>query len=143
MTFLKDNHESKFARTLQRNLKQLFKRKKKSYEKLRGMRLCKMAKADPARFWRRYCAQKEAVHGIGREALRQGFAVLLGPPSSPPDSIVPAPASDVDGCTLSQDIQLCEIVDAIKKLKRGKATGLNGVKAEFVIDGCDALLRIL
>jgi hypothetical protein len=87
--------------------------------------------------------QKEAAHGIGREALRQGFAALLGSPSSPPDPVVPAPASDMDGCTLSQDIQLCEIVDAIKKLKRGKAAGLDGVKAEFVIDGCDALLRIL
>jgi hypothetical protein len=121
----------------------LFKRKKRSYEKLRGMCLCKMAKADPVGFWRRYRAQKEAVHGIGREALRQGFAALLGPPSSPPDPVIPTPASDVDGYTLSQDIQLCEIADAIKRLKRGKATGLDGVKAEFVIDGCDALLRIL
>jgi hypothetical protein len=143
MTFLKDNPQSKFARTLQRNLKQMFKCKKKSYEKLRGMRLCKMAKANPVGFWRRYHAQKEAAHDIGREALRQGFAALLGPPSSPPDSVVPAPASDVDGCNLSQDIQLCEIADAIKRLKRGKAAGLNGVKVEFVIDGCDALLRIL
>ncbi len=49
----------------------------------------------------------------------------------------------MDGCTLSQDIQLCEIADAIKRLKRGKATRLDGVKVEFVIDGCDALLRIL
>jgi len=49
----------------------------------------------------------------------------------------------VDGCTLSQDIQLYEIANAIKRLKWGKATGLDGVKAEFVIDGCDALLRIL
>jgi hypothetical protein len=49
----------------------------------------------------------------------------------------------VDGCTLSQNIQLCEIVDAIKRQKRGKAARLDGVKAEFVIDGCDALLCIL
>jgi len=49
----------------------------------------------------------------------------------------------VDGCTLSQDIQLCEIADAIKRLKRGKTARLDGMKAEFVIDGCDALLRIL
>jgi hypothetical protein len=143
MTFLKDNPESEFARTLQRNLKQLFKRKKRTYEKLRGMHLCKMAKTDLAGFWKRYRAQKEATHNIGREALRQGFAALLGPPSSPLDPVVPALASDVDGCTLSQDIQLCEIVDAKKRLKRGKATWLDGVKAEFVIDGCDTLLRIL
>jgi hypothetical protein len=70
MTFLKDNPESEFAWTLQRNLKELFKSKKTSYEKLRGMRLCKMAKADLARFWRRYRVRKEAAHGIGREAFR-------------------------------------------------------------------------
>ncbi len=68
--------------------------------------------------------------------------MLLGSPSSPPDPVVPAPASDVDGCTLSQDIQLCEIANAIKRLKCRKATRLDGVKVEFVIDGCDALLRI-
>ncbi len=67
----------------------------------------------------------------------------MGLPSSPPDPVVPTPASDVDGYTLSQDIQLCEIIDAIKRLKRGKATGLDGMKVEFVIDGCDALLHIL
>jgi hypothetical protein len=83
------------------------------------------------------------VHDIEREALLQGFAALLGPPSSPPNPVIPAPTSDVDGCILSQEIQLCEIVDAIKRLKRGKATGLDGMKAEFVIDGSDALLRIL
>jgi len=49
----------------------------------------------------------------------------------------------VDGYTLSQDIQLCEIADAVKRLKRGKAAGLDGMKSEFVINGCDALLRIL
>jgi hypothetical protein len=60
-----------------------------------------MAKADPTGFWRRYRAQKETAHGIGREAFRQAFAALPGPPSSPPDLVVPAPASDVDGYTLS------------------------------------------
>jgi hypothetical protein len=105
----------------------LFKRKKRSYEKLKGIRLCKMAKADPVGFWKRYRAQKEAAHGIGREALWWGFAVLLGPPSSPPNPVVLAPASDVDGCTLSQNIQLCAIADAIKRQKRGKATGLDEV----------------
>jgi hypothetical protein len=102
-----------------------------------------MAKIDPAGFWRRYRAQKEVAHSIGREVLRQGFTVLMGLPSSPLDPIIPAPASDMDGCTLSQDIQLYEIADAIKKLKWGKATGLDGMKVEFVIDGCDTLLHIL
>ncbi len=106
-----------------------------------GMQMCKLAKANPTRFWRKYRMRKEASHGIGREALRQGFAALLGPPI-PPDPVVPIPECD-EPCSLSQDINTSEVVEAINRLKRGKATGLDGVKAEFVIDGCDALLTIL
>jgi hypothetical protein len=73
--------------------------------------------------------------------LRQGFATLLGPPI-PPDPVVPIPECD-EPCSLSQDISTFEIAEAINRLTRGKATGLDGVKAEFVIDGYDTLLAIL
>jgi hypothetical protein len=84
---------------------------------------------------------KETSHGIRREALQQGFAALLGPPI-PPDPVVPIPKCD-EPCSLSQDISTFEVVEAINRLTWGKAAGLDGVKAEFVIDGCDALLVIL
>ncbi len=138
---MREHPDCELARHLQKNLKQLLKRKKRTYEKLMGMQMCKLAKVDPAGFWRKYRVRKEASHGIRREALRQGFAALLGPPI-PPDPIVPIPECD-EPCNLNQDISTSEVAEAINRLKRGKATGLDGVKAEFVIDGCDALLAIL
>jgi hypothetical protein len=65
MTFLKDNPKSEFARTLQRNLKQLFKRTKRSYEKLKGMCLCKMAKADPQDFGGDTVRRRKARMALG------------------------------------------------------------------------------
>ena len=94
MTFLKDNPESEFARTLQRNLKQLFKRKKRSYEKLRGMRLCKMAKADPAGFGGDTVRRRKPRTASGGRRSGRALPRCLGPPSSPPDPVVPTHASD-------------------------------------------------
>jgi len=66
---------------------------------------------------------------------------LLGPPI-PPDPVIPIHECD-EPCSLSQDISTFEVAEPINKLKWGKAAGLDGVKVEFVIDGCDALLAFL
>ncbi len=139
--FLKEHPDCELARHLQKKLKELLKHKKHTYEKLMGMQMCKLTKADPTGFWRKYRVRKEASHSIQREALRQGFATLLGPPI-PSDPVAPIPECD-EPCSLSQDISTSEVVEAINRLKWGKAAGVDGVKAEFVIDGCDALLAIL
>jgi hypothetical protein len=97
--FLKVHPDCDLTRHLQKNLKQLLKPKKRTYEKLMGMQMCKLAKADPAGLWKKYRVRKEASHGIQREALRQGFAALLGPPI-PPDPVVPIPECD-EPCSLS------------------------------------------
>jgi hypothetical protein len=96
-------------------LKQLLKCKERTYEKLMGMQMCKLAKADLVGFWRKYRVRKETSHGIRREALRQGFATLLGPPI-PPDPVVPIPECD-EPCNLSQDISTSEVAEAINRLK--------------------------
>jgi hypothetical protein len=71
MTFLKDNLESEFARTFQRNLKQLFKCEKRNFEKLKGMRFCKMAKADPQDFGGdTVCRRKPRMASGGRHSGR-------------------------------------------------------------------------
>ncbi len=96
---MREHPDYELARHLQKNLKQLLKRKKRTYEKLMGMQMCKLAEADPAGFWRKYRVRKEASHSIRREALRQGFVALLGPPI-PPDPVVPIPECD-EPCSLS------------------------------------------
>ncbi len=45
-----------------------------------------------------------------------------------------------DDCnTLNCDITLDEIVQVMKRLKRNKSTGLDGIKAEFLLDVGDML----
>ena len=96
MTFLKENPESEFARSLQRNLKQLFKRKKRTYERLRGMRLCKMAKADgPRRILEAIVTVRRRKLHTASGGRRSGRALprCWGHLPQPPDPVVPADAS--------------------------------------------------
>jgi hypothetical protein len=47
-------------------------------------------------------------------------------------------ASD-DCSTLNCDINLDEIAQVMKRLKRNKSTGLDGIKVEFLLDASDML----
>jgi hypothetical protein len=41
--------------------------------------------------------------------------------------------------TLNADITLAELLQALKKLQRNKAAGLDGMKAEFILDAGELL----
>ncbi len=56
-----------------KQMKQLYKRKKRVYDVLKAKQLCGLAKADPAAFRKR----AEGVNGITSEVLRDGFQQLL------------------------------------------------------------------
>ncbi len=56
-----------------KQMKQLYKRKKRAYDVLKAKQLCGLAKADPAAFWKWYRKRAEGVNGITSEALRDGF----------------------------------------------------------------------
>jgi predicted outer membrane protein len=51
-----NNH---LARERKKQLKQLLRRKKRTYKKLQSRQLCALAKTDPAKFWRQYSTSKE------------------------------------------------------------------------------------
>ena len=51
----------------------------------------------------------------------------------------PAPSSD----QLSADITHQEVEAALKRLKRNKAAGVDGIKAEFILDVADLLVKPL
>ena len=53
--------------------------------------------------------------------------------ASPPDASEPA-------CDFLNDDITHEEVTALKRLKRNKAAGLDGIKAEFILDASEALL---
>jgi len=50
--YVKLHPDSHLARERKKQLKQLLRRKKRTYKKLQGRQLCALAKTDPASFWR-------------------------------------------------------------------------------------------
>jgi hypothetical protein len=121
---------------------------------LKVKQLCGLAKADPATFWKRYRKHTEGVNGITSEALRDGFQQLLQPPAAPATTgavigaaiqaqVASFPPTGIDCEQLNVDITLVEVQQAFKKLKRHQATGIDGIKPEFLLDAVVALQQPL
>ncbi len=143
-----DNH---LARERKKQLKQLLRRKKHTYKKLQGRQLCALAKTDLVNFWRQYSKSKERSVAISKADLVAGFQKLLegqclsnttGGQGSSTDQVVSSlshPFASDDYSTLNCDITLDEIVQVMRRLKRNKSAGLNGIKAKFLLDAGDML----
>jgi hypothetical protein len=111
-----------------KQMKQLYKRKKRAYNVLKAKQLCGLTKADPATFWKRYYKHIEGVNGITSEALKDGFQQLLQPPVAPATTgavisaaiqaqVASFPPTGIDCEQLNVDITLVEVQQAFKKLK--------------------------
>jgi hypothetical protein len=113
--------------------------------------LCALAKTDPANFWKQYFKSKERFVIICKADLVAGFQKLLegqcpnnttrGQGSST-DQVVSSlshPFASDDYSTLNCDITLDEIAQVMRRLKRDKSAGLNGIKVEFLRDAGDVL----
>ncbi len=77
--FAKLSHAHLDRQVKPKQMKQLYKRKKRAYDVLKAKQLCGLAKVDPVAFWKRYRKRIEGVNGITSEALRDGFQQLLQP----------------------------------------------------------------
>ncbi len=113
--------------------------------------MCALAKTDLASFWRQYSKTKERSVAISKTDLVVGFQKLLE--GQCPNNTAGAQGSSIDqvvlnlshpfatdACsTLNYDITLDEIVQVMKRLKRNKSAGLDGIKAEFLLDVGDML----
>jgi hypothetical protein len=149
--YAKLHPDSHLAREQKKQLKQLLRRKKHTYKKLQGRQLCALTKTDPTSFWRQYSKSKERSIAISKANLVAGFQKLLegqcpnntvGGQGSSTDQVVPSlshPFANDDCSTLNYDITLDEIVQVMKRLKHNKSTGLDGIKAEFLLDVGDML----
>jgi hypothetical protein len=113
--------------------------------------LCAVAKTDPASFWKQYSKTKERSVAISKIDLVAGFQKLLegqcpsntvGAQGSSTNQVVlslPHPLAS-DACsTLNCDITLDEIAQVMRRFKRNKFAGLDGIKAEFLLDAGDML----
>ncbi len=76
-TYAKFHPDSHLARERKKQLKQLLRRKKRTYKKLQGRQLCALAKTDPASFWRQYSKSKERSVVISKANLVASFQKLL------------------------------------------------------------------
>jgi hypothetical protein len=150
-TYAKFHPNSHLAREWKKQLKQLLRRKKRTYKKLQGRQLCALAKTDPASFWRQYSKTEERSIAISKTDLVTGFQKLLegqcpsntaGAQGSSTDQVVlnlSHPFAS-DACsTLNCDITLDEIAQVMRRLKCNKSAGLDGIKAEFLLDAGDML----
>ncbi len=152
--FAKLSHAHPDRQVRLKQMKQLYKRKKRAYDVLKAKQLCGLAKAEPASFWKRYRKHAEGVNGITSEALRDGFQQLLQPPATLATTgvvtgagiqaqVVSFPPNGIDCEQLNVDITPVEVQQAFKKLKRHKAAGIDGIKPEFLLDAAVALQQPL
>jgi hypothetical protein len=144
--YAKLHPNSHLAREWKKQLKQLLCRKKRTYKKLQGRQLCALAKTDPTSFWRQYSKTKEQFVAINKTYLVASFQKLLegqcpsnttGAQGSFTDQVVLNLSHPfaIDACsTLNYDITLDEIVQVMRRLKHNKSTGLDGIKAKFLLD---------
>ena len=127
--------------------KALLRRKRRAWEKCQNEELCCLAAKDPSRFWRKYRKREDAPTGISTSAWYQAFSSLLAPAA--PASIAAAPIMGADkqhnlGTTfehLHDSVSTAETARALKRLRRNKAAGIDGIRAEHLLDACQLLLE--
>jgi len=104
--------------------------------------MCAFAKVDALLFWKKYRPRAPVMDKISATTLLEGFRVLVG--QSPPpirlqtDHLAQA-TEPPPSHTLNTNITLVELLQALKKLHRNKAAGLDGMKTEFILDAGELL----
>jgi hypothetical protein len=104
--------------------------------------MCALAKVDALSFWKKYWPKAPVVEKINVATFLEGFYGLVG--QSLPlirlqidhfAQVTKPPLSH----TLNTDITLAELLQALKKLQKNKAAGLDGMKAKFILDARELL----
>ena len=128
--------------------KALLRRKRRAWEKRNNEDLCQLAVKDPGKFWRKYQKLEEAPQGISTSAWYQAFSSLLAP-EAPPSAAsapimgvgAPAPIQGSPSDHLHDPICATEITQALKRLRRNRASGNDGIRAEHLLDARALLLE--
>ncbi|BDA45989.1 hypothetical protein COCOBI_08-0810 [Coccomyxa sp. Obi] len=118
-----------------------------------------MAEADPRSFWQRFKRQDRTEGNISVEQWHDFFSDLLSCPPGEPEAaaetlqphhrgynsgdVHTAAASANEPATphpLDVDITADEVIVAVGKLKRNKAAGIDGIRADFLKDATELLI---
>lgn len=141
--------------TLAKQYKRVAKAKRRLHDRAAQLELCELAGRDPSQFWRRYKKATRTEASISQEKWKEAFESLFGPETqnSTHDTSAPSPSfpsptpSNHDSDTLHEELNAPITTDdvqaAFKRLKRHKAAGLDGIKAEYLLDATDLLLQPL
>jgi hypothetical protein len=99
--------------------------------------MCTLAKVDAPSFWKKYRPRAPVVDKISAIMLLESFRELIGQFSPPIQlrndhsaQVMEPPPSHI----LNTYITLTELLQALKKLQRNKAAGVDGMKVEFILD---------
>lgn len=120
--------------------------KKTSHLQARTARLLDDARHRPAAFWRHYrppkTEQKITSTATWHEYCSKLFACPPSRPAAPP--LPPLPLTQQQAwataaATLNTPIDSTEVHQALKRLRRNKAAGIDGMRAEFILDAATEL----
>ena len=141
---------------LTKQYKRVAKQKRRLHDRAAQAELCELAGRDPSQFWRRYKKTTRTEGNIPHERWKEAFKSLFGPeiqtssidpsaplPTFPPSFTPPVHQHDTLDEALNAPITTEDVQAAFKRLKRHKASGLDGIKAEYLLDAVDLLLQPL
>ena len=144
------NPSSHLSQHLSREFKALCRSKKSAFRHSRLTRLLEDARHDPAAFWRQFrprnSANKISSATTWHRYCRSLFA-LPSPRPAPP----PLPPADPDqlvaqaaaATSLSAPFTAAEVLTVLKRLRRNKAAGIDGMRSEFITDAPNTLAPAL
>ena len=148
-----------------KSYKQLLRRKRRAWQRKAQRDLCELASRNPSSFWRRYNERQSHKCNISREQWKNSFEALYKAPEAPPVAPMASPSctpvnpllspnptpipahSDYHAPPafdfLNADITEEEVEAALKRLKRNKAAGVDGIRAEHILDASELLMNPL
>ena len=108
--------------------------------------LCEMASKDPKGFWRAFKTQQSNVCPVELAAQLEAFMALMGSqPAQIPEQadLLDTSVRAADASCLNASITADELHDCIRRLKRNKSPGIDGVLSGVIKDGSDVLHNCL
>ena len=120
-------------------------RVKEAWSQRRNAELCEMAAKDASKFWRLFKTSHSNACLVELSAQFEAFRALMGAeplPAPERHAASGVSTSDPDDA-LNKDITLDELCSCIKRLKRGKSPGMDGVLQDMIKDGGELVKQSL
>ena len=162
-TAMKANEDNSVIQNAKKDYKIIIRKKKRAWTDRQGHKICQLAKSSPARFWQLFKSKNGEISIRDKMLWEAHFKNLLQDKNALESAPLPAvcgsalqdtlatcfgirlnPSSvETTGMELNVPISSKEVHDAISKLRRNKACGIDDIKAEFILEGKQILLEPL